>query len=126
MRVRMRNPGGASAGGNTSGLDSVCASSLRSSGRTALDDLRGPVDGEVGAELTPHVSYRRDREGHAGVVADVAQLLVVGKVCADQLVPVRRRLQCDPDQGNLGAAVGIEGDQSGIGTLSNELTRGVV
>jgi hypothetical protein len=51
---------------------------------------------------------------------------VFGEVGSDEFVSVRRRLQCDPDQRNLGAAVGIEGDQRGVGTLSNEVTCGVV
>ena len=49
-----------------------------------------------------------------------------GEVRGDEIVSVGRRLQRDPDHTHLGAAVGIEGDEGGIGTLANEATRGVV
>jgi hypothetical protein len=51
---------------------------------------------------------------------------VFGKVRADEFVPVWRRLQCNPDHAHLGAAVGIERDEGGVGTLANEATCGVV
>jgi len=51
---------------------------------------------------------------------------VFGEVRGDEIVSVGRRLQRDPDHTHLGAAVGIEGDQRGVGTLANEATRGVV
>ena len=65
---------------------------------------------------------RRD----AGIVANVAHLLVFREVRGDEFVSVRRRPQRDPDHAYLGAAVGIQGDKGGIGTLADEVARGVI
>ena len=125
MRMRVRTPVGAPSGGNfASGSPRIGLSSWF--GCAALDDPRGSLDGEVGPHSFARPVERHNRHGHARIVADIADLLVFGEVCGDEFVSVRCRLQGDPDQAHLGAAVGIQGDQGGAGTLADELARGVI
>jgi len=82
---------------------------LQKLGGAALDDPRGSFDREVGPHPLARPVERHDRDRDAGIVADVADLLVFCQVCGDEFVSVRCRLQCDPDHAHLGAAVGVEG-----------------
>src|ERR1700730_3538523 len=99
---------------------------LEELGPPALGDSRGSGDGKVGPHPGAGPAERHDRDGDAGIVADVAHLLVFGEVRGDEFVSVGRRLQRHPNQTHLGAAVGIEGDQGAVGTLADEVARGVV
>jgi hypothetical protein len=55
------------------------------------------------------LAWRVEGQHDAGVAFDVAQFQVVAQVPADWLVAV----QTDPDDADLGAAIGVDGGQMG-------------
>jgi hypothetical protein len=126
MRTRVSNPSGAFGGGKCSSEPNIIlASFLSSAGAPAFRDSGGPGDREV-RRLLAGLSGGQDRDGYPRVAADVASLLVFGQVCGDELIAVGRGFEGHPNDGYLGAAVGVEGDQRGVGGGSDELAGGVV
>jgi GNAT superfamily N-acetyltransferase len=77
---------------------------LQELGRAALGDPGAAVDDEVMAQAHLVRLFALDGEGDAGVVLDVAELLLREEMAGHDLVPVHP----DPDAGHLRAPVGVE------------------
>jgi hypothetical protein len=73
----------------------------------SFGDAGGAVDDEVLIQAGGVALAGLDRERDPAVVADVAQLAVVGKVAGHYLVAV----EADPHDGHLGAAVWVQSHQ---------------
>ena len=115
IRILVSSPGGESGGGKCS-LDPsmTSARSVKSSGAPPSTMRASPVTLRYGVGMSGCACLDRI------VTATRGSRRIFGQVRADQFVPVRRGLQRYPHDRHLGAAVGVERDQCGIGAVADE------
>jgi len=80
---------------------------LKELGSSSLGNARRAIDDEVLDKAHGVTRAGFDREGDAAVVADIAHLAVLGKMCGHDLVAIKT----DPHHGHLGTAIGVQGHQ---------------